>query len=315
MQTSVRPDGRTSPFVEPWRPTPRGVIGTTIVVAAIATVSIATFAVQRIWFTPQAVVENYFAALADRDATAAASYVGSSGTSIDGLLSSEAYVPPSGLKVLEMKSDDNQRVAKVRFKVGDTTAEGELRLSRKPELTAGMFRGWAISSDRPTLQLSGPTLTGVLVNGKPAPSPEVTTQIAVFPGRYVVSSGDNPLLESDPVTADVGFGDQEVMVEPRVKASANAAADGQIKAYLAACLKSAGDGCPIGGDDKTWKITKYPVIAVRLGEGGELFVETTTDGVVSVTGRGYGGVPYTDTRQFDVDGRVAVDQGKVVYIP
>ncbi len=228
----TQPSPPVSPFVEPWQASPRAKAIMAVVTAVVVVLCATTFAVQRIWLTPEAAVEGYFGALADRDATKAASYIRDSGTATSEIIAAEQYVPPTDLKI--DKIEDEKR-AKVSFRIGENTLTGEIPLHRKDKLTLGLFRGWAIDGDRPSIQIGTAATVALQVNGKPLPDDARESRLLeVFPGRYVVSVADNPLLESAPVTIDAAFGEHQATLDPKIKASAQAAVDAQIKAYLTA---------------------------------------------------------------------------------
>jgi hypothetical protein len=333
VETTER-DRTASPFVEPWQPTPRAVIITVVAITLVVLLGVTTFVVQRIWYTPESTVTGYFDALAARDADQASSYLhdGNSGSenaaaTASGILAAQTFVPPTGLKVdkIEDNSDDgDSRKAKVSYKIGDSKVTAEVSLSRSEELSLGLFRGWYISDSRPALAITTSSPVPVQVNGVTlATDSEQGPRTTVFPGRYVVGVADSPLVESDPVTVDVGFDDAEANLVPRIKATARSEVDKQVKAYLTGCLVAATKpehNCPfsIGYSEITspvWRIDKYPVLELKLGSDGEVVVESTTDGQATVTGKGYGGAPYADNTSFTISGVVTADQDKVVFTP
>jgi hypothetical protein len=307
-----------SPFVEPWAPTPRVKMITTLVVAVIVVLCAATFVVQRIWLTPESAVDGYFGALADRDVTKASSYIKDSGTSTSEIVGAEQYLPPTKLTIDEISKDGNDRTAKVSYFIGETKVSGEIPLHRKDKLTLGLFRGWGIDDGRPSIQISTAAPVDVQVNGKPLPEDaKESGLLEVFPGRYVVSVVDNPLLDSNPVTIDAGFGNSEAILEPKVKASAQSAADAQVKDYLKGCAAKPVDSCPFSSaaTRQVWKIDTYPKIQLRLDDSGAVTVETAADGKATVTGLGYGGYPITESSSFTVSGLVTVEQAKLKFQP
>ncbi|GAA1603383.1 zinc ribbon domain-containing protein [Kribbella sancticallisti] len=323
-----QPDRPVSPFVEPWQPTQRAVIITVVAVTLVILLSAMTFVVQRIWYTPESPVDGYFRALADRDADKASSYLtGDDSSATAAILTSEQYVAPTDLKVqgIEDDSDDGKRrTAKVSYAIGDTKKTGEVSLRRSEELSFGLFRGWSISESRPSLEITTSAPIAVQVNGATLEAdPEQSLRATVFPGRYVVDVADNPLLETDPVTVDVGFDDAEANLVTRIKETAQAEVDKQIKEYLKGCLVEATKpehNCPfsMGYSDITrpvWRIDKYPTIELKLGSRGQIVAESTADGQATLTGKGYGGTPYADSTPFDLSGGVTVEQGKVVFLP
>ncbi|TCO47799.1 hypothetical protein EV646_105356 [Kribbella antiqua] len=322
---TTQSDRPASPFVEPWEPSQRTIFVTAIVVALIASLSTANFVAQRIWFTPEAAVKGYYGALADRDAAKAASYLSNNDTTLAAaLISSDKYVPPSGLKVDSIREDDEDskgRSAQVDFSIGDTKATGSMSLRRSEDLSWGLFRGWDITGNRPALQISSSIPVDVQVNGQRVDLE--SGDLNVFPGRYVVQVADNPLVESDPVSVDAGFENVEVQLAPRIKSTIETEAQAQIKAYLKQCLTEATKpehSCPFsfGYSDITnpvWRIDTYPTVELELDSSGEgIVVHSNTEGEATVTGT-YDGAPYTDTDTFSVSGTITVDQGKVTFQP
>lgn len=322
MQT-MQPTRPASPFVEPWRPTPRGTLITAIVIAVVVVLSVVTVVVQRIWFTPDSVVNGYYAALADRDAQKALSYGGTGGTVDGSLITSDKYTPPTNFSVDEMKdSGKDGRTAKVSFVVAGKKMSGEINLHRKDKLSWGLFRGWELTGDRPAIEVSTPASVAVQVNGQTLNAEENGSRLEVFPGRYVVGLVDNPLVESDPVTVDAAFGDSTVEVTPRIKADAKAAVDTQVKAYLKNCLTAAtkpDTTCPFSvNPDVTrpvWRMDTYPTIALRIADDGSVVAESSTEGKATLTGVGYGGYPVNDPTTFRISGLVTVEQGAIKFQP
>jgi hypothetical protein len=318
VQTASPP---VSPFVTPWRATPRTTMITTVVIAVIVLISATTVVVQRFWFTPESVVNGYFTALANRDAKQALTYGGSTVSS--DLLSSDKYVPPTKLAVDDLKDDDKDgKTAKVSFLIGDKRQSGTVRLHHKSDLSWGLFRGWELAGDRPSIEVTTTAPVAVQVNGH-ALNPETDgSHLDVFPGRYVVDLADNPLVESDPVTIDAAFGNSTAELTPRIKTTAKTAVDKQINAYLTGCLTAAtkpDSNCPFSiNSDITrpvWRITTFPTVALRIADDGTVVAESTTQGKATLTGTGYGGYPVNDDTSFTVGGPVTVEQGAIKFTP
>ncbi|MEU4192818.1 hypothetical protein AB0E69_13025 [Kribbella sp. NPDC026611] len=321
MQT-MQPARPASPFVEPWKASPRTTLITALVIGVIVVISAASFVVQRLWFTPDSVVSGYFAALADRDAQQAQTYGGADVPA--GLISSDKYVPPSKVTIDKIDGKSDDRTAKVSFLIGDNKLSGEVKLQRKSELTWGLFRGWELTGDRPAIDITTTAPVAVQVNGQTVNAEEgdASRHLEVFPGRYVVGLADNPLIESDPVTIDAGFGDSTAELTPRIKADAKAEVDAQVKAYLKGCLTAAtkpDSKCPFSINyDVTrpaWRIDKYPAMELRLADDGNVVAESTTDGQATLTGLGYGGTPVNEPSSFTLAGTVTVEQGAIKFTP
>ena len=330
LETNER-DRTGSPFVEPWQPTQRAVIITAVAITLLVLLSATTFVVQRVWFTPESALSGYFGALADRDAEKALTYLtagDSSDTSIAaGIIGSQSYVPPTGLKVQGIKddSDDGEsRTETIGYSIGDSKYTAQVSLRHRKELSWGLFRSWRISDSRPTLQIASSTPLPVRVNGVSLPGQDgEELRTPLFPGRHVVDIADNPLLESDPVTIDIGFDDAELELVTRVKATAQQTEEQQVKDYLNGCAVATPDpeqNCPFSPNSSeltsvAWRIDKLPTIEVRQTPSGEIAVRTQEDGQATLTAKNYDGSPYTDSMSFSVQGSVILDQGKVVFQP
>jgi hypothetical protein len=303
-----------SPFVEPWRPSPRAKTLIAVVTAGVVVLSAATYVVQQVWLTPQATIEGYFGALADHDVAKAATYLKDSPTSTSDIVASDKYSPPAKLKVGKIEDDK----ANVTFLVGNKQVSGAIPLHRKDELTLGLFRGWGIDGDLPTIQISTAAPVDVQINGKPLPEDaKESRSLQVFPGQYVVSVVDNQLLESEPVTIDAAFGENEAALNPKVKESAQSAAEAQVKEYIQGCVTKNVESCPFTSSvtKPVWRIDSYPKIELHLSDDGAVTVETGTTGKATVTGTGYGGYPANESSNFTVSGRLIVEQGKLKFQP
>ncbi|MGZ0149500.1 hypothetical protein ACXJJ3_20720 [Kribbella sp. WER1] len=316
----TRPAG---PFVEPWKPTPRGTLIAALIIAVVVVLSAATVVVQRIWFTPESVVNGYYAALARRDAQKAATYSENGDATAGSLVGSEQYVPPTSLKVDKIEGKKDQRTAKVSFMIGDNKVSGEVGLRHKDTLTWGLFRGWELTGDRPSIDVNTPVPVGVQVNGQTLPATDGSSRhLEVLPGRYVVGLVDNPLLGGSPITVDAAFGNRTADLVPQIKATAKSAVDAQVKAYLKGCLTAAtraDSNCPFSiNSDVThpvWRLDTYPTIELRLADDGNVVAESSADGKVTLTGVGYGGYPVNDPTSFAVAGTVTVVQGAIKFTP
>ncbi|MER6796659.1 hypothetical protein ABT262_32540, partial [Amycolatopsis mediterranei] len=137
---------------------------------------------------------------------------------------------------------------------------------------------------------------------------------------------DNPLLEADQNVVDAALGATEVPLGVRVKASAQQAAQDQVKTYLDQCAgqKTAEPpNCPFRLAfysevvNVSWKITAYPEVELQQTQSGAVAVRTRTgsQGRVTVTGTQSGGTPYQDEQTFSVNGGIYPDQGRLVFAP
>ncbi|MEV6873727.1 zinc ribbon domain-containing protein [Amycolatopsis sp. NPDC051128] len=316
------------PFVRPWRPSRKAGMITVVVVSVLVVLGAGLFVVQKTVFTPEAALNGYFDALAERDAEAAASYLDGDGPS-GAMLRSPDYVPPTGLKIHGVEDDDDDsRSASISFLVDGHEKSGQVRLTRRKTHTWGVFRDWAISGLEPTLRITVSAAVPLRVDGETLATgrPGDAVEIAVFPGRHKVDVADNPLLEADQGVVDAALGMTEVPLGVRVKASAQQAAQDQVKNYLDQCAaqkRAEPPNCPFRLSafsevmDISWKITVYPTIELRQTPSGEIAVHTRTgsEGRVTVTGTQSGGTTYQDEQAFDVDGFLYPDQRGLVFSP
>ncbi|MBE8524316.1 zinc ribbon domain-containing protein [Amycolatopsis sp. H6(2020)] len=339
------------PFVRPWQPSRRAGLVTVVVVSVLVVLGAGLFVVQQTVFSPEAALTGYFDALADRDADAAASYVSSPPPRGD-MLRSPDYEPPTGLEIrnvtdlrmdfkhvkdikdpeLLKKAEDYEdlepKIASISFVVGGHEQSGEVWLTRRKSHTWGVFRDWTISDLRSTLRITTTTAVPLRVDGQTvaANGPRGEVEIPVFPGRHKVDVADNPLLEADQNVVDAALGATDVALDVRVKASAQQAAQDQVKTYLDQCATqqtAEPRNCPFRLPyysevvNVSWKIEAYPEVELRQTQSGEVAVRTRTgsQGRVTVTGTRSGGTPYQDDQTFSVSGSFYPDQGRLVFSP
>ncbi|MFC5688232.1 zinc ribbon domain-containing protein [Amycolatopsis mediterranei] len=316
------------PFVRPWQPSRKAGLVTAVVVSVLVVLGAGLFVVQKVVFTPEAALNGYFDALAERDAETAASYLAGDRLSGD-MLRSPDYQPPAGLKIHDVEDDgDDTKTASISFVVGGHEQSGKVQLTRRRTHTWGVFRDWAISDLRPTLRITTTTAVPVRVDGETLATSgqRDDVEIPVFPGRHKVDIADNPLLEADQNVVDAALGATEVPLGVRVKASAQQAAQDQVKTYLDQCAgqKTAEPpNCPFRLAfysevvNVSWKITAYPEVELQQTQSGAVAVRTRTgsQGRVTVTGTQSGGTPYQDEQTFSVNGGIYPDQGRLVFAP
>lgn len=278
-------------------------------------------------FRPQAAVDGYFSALADRDLAAAAKWLDPSARDavtgnqlLTELIRAEAYEPPADVKITSLDRDGDDAAAELSFTLGGAPTTGRIRLERNESATLGIFRGWHIVGgvgalvfvdDQPGLQLNGLAV--------PASSEDDHFTIAAMPGVYTATVPQSSLSQTPPVSVAVTPGFTEpvpVTVVPQLGPAAQDRANQAVKSYLDACAAQSVPepaGCPFelydsDAKDVVWKIDTYPTLVLELEDAGHARVTTASDGPgqFTVTWRGsdYFGETqsYTNNRTFTVRG-------------
>lgn len=311
------------------------------VVAVIAALGAGQWAVQARYFGPAAAVRAYFSALSEHDAGRAlrsmAPTPGERNAPLltAGALRGRGYTPPSGATVVRTSTYGGTGVARVRFRLGGRWHTMGVGLRRDHQLTGGLFHRWRVTGATGALAVAAEGATEVRVNGRSVTQThaELTPLITAeaFPGRYTVDLPDNPLLAAAPQQVDIDGGGSSgapnVALATRVKPSASAAVEQQVRAYLDGCAQStdpAPDGCPFSsyryGDigSPKWTIADYPEIAVALRDG-VVAVSTTTDGTATFTGTEedfFGGRErFSEDATVTVAGYARLENGQVRYVP
>ncbi|MGH3680830.1 MAG: hypothetical protein ACRDT2_11365 [Natronosporangium sp.] len=267
----------------------RGIAVTGAAIGLVLVLAAAILVVRAVFFAPDDLVRAYFAALADRDADRAWSMLaGDTAGPRQPLLAAAAiespgYRPPANVTIASLTRDEGDTVADVSFDVEGVRQQVSVGLDSGRR---GLLRRWEIDNGIFAVQLAGggvgaePSLAGVRA------VPDQTGAIRGFPGGYVVTLPDHPLLELPP--AVVVAGGAPVTVSPVVRDAAAAEIERQVHAYLDECLASGQlrpEGCQFSAGafgsfttyvDVSWSLIEYPTLGY----------EVTPDGSVHVSGRG-----------------------------
>ncbi|MDG4840554.1 M48 family metalloprotease [Micromonospora sp. WMMD967] len=290
--------------------------------------------VQWAFFRPQAAVEGFFAALADRDSEAALGHLSDQGagtdtTLLDRLLRGEGYQPPTDVEVSSLERDGDTATATVAYRLADARQTATLTLERDKESTAGLFHGWRLTGG-PIALNSSIADPGVRLNGVELPVATEGPPLVLLPGVYTATGPANALSETPNTTvvADPGQSAATLQLTPVLKPAAAEAVDAQVRAWLDECAKqtvTAPQGCPFryyGGSAQkvTWKILEYPKLALELTGPAAAQVTTPpeTRGRVQVSGTNtyFGGTsPFTDEDALTVTGVATADGDNVAFRP
>uniref|UniRef100_A8M556 DZANK-type domain-containing protein n=1 Tax=Salinispora arenicola (strain CNS-205) TaxID=391037 RepID=A8M556_SALAI len=317
---------------------------TGVALAVLLTGITGLYAVQSIVYTPERVVTGYFAALSERDAAAALSFLEEPRSEIPNrplelpmVPLTTSYQPPSGAKVTSIgglseaelegsppaENSDDWRSARVTYRVGDRTYRDVLYLHRQERKELGLFRDWLIYGGVNQLAVRNrPDSPGVLINGQAVPTREGYARARAFPGIHEVRLADDPLVEVEPVVLEVGLvRPDNVLLKPILRESARSEVESQVKAYLDECAESSDmspKGCPFSGPpfgtatNVRWTIDAYPKLDIRAIDG-ELTVRGWS-GRASVTWTGSGGRTHEYDNPFVVTGRATVIDGRVTFL-
>lgn len=294
--------------------------------------------VQWAFFRPQAAIDGYFSALADRDVAAAAKWLApetrnqvAGDQTLTELVKSDAYQPITDVTVTALERDGDQATAQLSFMLDGVPRTGSIGLRRNESTTLGIFRGWhvidgvgalAITDDQPGLRING-----VVV---PVPSEDAIVITAV-PGVYSATVPQNPLSQTPPASIVVTPGVTQpvaVTVSPQLGPTAYELADAAVKRYLDSCAEQrvpAPADCPFslygGGQNVTWRIDTYPTLEIELVHAGLARVTTASDrrGQVTVSWREtdfFGDVrDYTKEVEFAVRGTLTTDGEALSFQP
>ncbi|MEU4401486.1 M48 family metalloprotease [Micromonospora orduensis] len=290
--------------------------------------------VQWAFFRPQAAVDGYFSALADRDSDAALDFLtDQSGVSdrrlLAELLRGEGYQPPTDVKISKLEREDDTATATVAYRLGDVRQTASLTLRRDDDTTVGLFHGWRLSGGLIPLDapVAGP---GVRLNGVEVPVAAEGPSLALLPGTYTATGPTNALSETPKETVVVGAGQGGASLElaPVLKPAAVEAVEARVREWLDECAKqtvAAPQGCPFryyGGSAQkvTWKILEYPKLVVELTGPTTAQVGTPyeTQGKVQVSGTStyFGGSsPFTEEDGFTVAGIATADGDAIAFRP
>ncbi|MGW5560004.1 M48 family metalloprotease [Micromonospora sp. NPDC003944] len=307
-------------------------VGALTLVACLGTSGLGV--VQWAFFRPQAAVDGYFSALADRDSEAALDHLTDQGNGTDRdllakLLRGKGYQPPTDVEISSLERDGDTATATVAYRLGDVRQTSTLTLRRKDETTAGLFHGWRVSGG-PTPLNASIADPGVRLNGVELPVATEGPPLVLLPGGYTATGPSSALSETPNSTVLVGAGDGAATLQlaPVLKPQAIEAVEARVRAWLDECAKqtvAAPPGCPFryyGGTAQkvTWKILEYPKVAVELTSPSTARVSTPveTQGRVQVSGTTtYFGSssPFTDDNALTVTGVATADGDTVTFQP
>lgn len=307
-------------------------VGALTLVACLGTSGLGV--VQWAFFRPQAAIDGYFAALADRDSDAALGYLTDQGSGADTkllaqLLRGKGYQPPTDVKISSLERDGDSATATVAYRLGDARETTTLTLRREDETTAGLFHGWRLSG-APTQLNAAIADPGVRLNGVELPVATEGPPVVLLPGGYSATGPSSALSETPSATVLVGPGETAAVLQlaPVLKPAAIEAVEARVRAWLDECAKqtvAAPPGCPFryyGGSIQkiTWKILEYPKLAVELTgpASAQVSTPTETQGRVEASGTTtyFGGSsPFKDDNAFTVAGVATADGDNVTFRP
>ncbi|MET7376928.1 M48 family metalloprotease [Micromonospora arida] len=307
-------------------------VGALTLIACLGTSGLGV--VQWAFFRPQAAVDGYFSALADRDSEAALAHLTDQGNGTDRdllakLLRGKGYQPPTDVEISSLERDGDTATATVAYRLGDARQSSTLTLRREDETTAGLFHGWRLSGG-PTPLNTSIADPGVRLNGVELPVATEGAPLVLLPGGYTATGPSSALSETPGATVLVGPGETAATLQlaPVLKPAAIEAVEARVRAWLDECAKqtvAAPPGCPFryyGGTTQkvTWKILEYPKVAVELTGPASARVSTPleTQGRVQVSGTTtYFGSssPFTDDDALTVTGVATADGDDVTFRP
>jgi hypothetical protein len=304
-----------------------------VTVAALVALLVVPVIVDRIFFTPEATVHDFFGALAHRDVAAALRAVddprvGDEPLLRSAVLRSHDYVPPTDLRIERIDTGRDPALAAVSFRVGQRRLTASLGMARERHKT---FNRWHLEG-LPQVAISAMGVTELSVNGvrmktdaPAAPDGPRVIQASVLPGGYALGVPDNPVVQAVPQELYVGDGGQATL-QASVKAGAEAQVDTQVRAYIDRCAQSTDaspDGCPFSvfllgtPTSLKWKITKYPRITVEITPAGP-YVRTGDEGSATASGvaKDFSTTEhFSESDTFSVSGPVDVSGGGVKWTP
>ncbi|MEU8185226.1 M48 family metalloprotease [Micromonospora sp. NPDC049047] len=307
-------------------------VGALLLAACVGTGGLGV--VQWAFFRPQATIDGYFSALADRDSDAALGFlnypIGDADRKLLGqLLRGEGYRPPTDIDITKLERNGDRADATVTYRLAGERRTAGVTLHRADEATAGLFHGWRLSGGLTSLDtpFAGP---GAQLNGVALPGAADGPAVLLLPGEYAATGPASALSETPGETVAVGpeQGSATLQLAPVLKPAAGEAVQAQVRAWLDECAKqtvAAPPGCPFryyGGSAQkvTWKILEYPQITVELTDPASARVATpnATQGKVQVSGTNtyFGGdSPFTDEDEFTVTGTATADGDTVTFRP
>lgn len=331
---------RSDVFVQ-YRPDRRRWLVGGAVLAVIVLSFAALYAVRLTVYSPEAVIEKYFDALADRDADAALAVIAPEQTAggardllTDAVLAADGYRPPADPQIGEVSVDGRRATAEVSFTLGDERQTASVRLRRVDGFADTVLHRWRLVGG--VQQLYFREAPGeVSVNGVRVPAYELDgpRTLPVLWGGYEVGvPGDDPLWDPRTTTALAGpAGTAEVTVPLAARPEVREEVERQVRAVLDACAASTEllpPGCPFGNarvataEDVGWRIASYPELDMSAAPDGfgqvTMVAASTSDGVAVVTGiqLAFGDEhPFTTEVPFPVSGTVTVRDGEVAFEP
>lgn len=333
--TAVRPEDVFVQYRPGWRRW-RVLAGLAAALVVLTVLNTARDAVS----SPEAAIDAYFQALADRDAPAALRAAG--GDAADGLdrtllhsgvLATGDYLPPDDVSVREVEVQGERATATVAFTIGDQPYSASLELRRDNAGGGNLFSGWQVTNGIGQLWFSE-IPAELLVNGERvwAHSPGERWSVPALFGGYRVGLPDDPLWESQEVRVVVGADPARVVELPMVvRANVRAEVEQQVVAALDACAAIAEvrpPGCPfrvpgiVGATEVDWEITRYPELGLTAAPDGfgqtQLVVGTIEAGQASVSGTQEwfsSERPFDAEVTFQVAGVVTYQDGGIVFDP
>ncbi|WP_196222483.1 M48 family metalloprotease [Micromonospora sp. CP22] len=289
-------------------------------------------------FRPEAAVNGYFSALADRDVDDLAGWLSPeieatvrNDTLLAELIKSTDYQPPKNVDIRDIERDDDLATAKVSFDLGEIPVETEVMLRRDEDSTLGVFKGWHVLGGVFALTVAADQ-EGLMINGVSVPTSPQEQTVRSVPGMYVVTAASNPLSEVAPqyLTVLPGYMSETlIQAIPELKPAAHDTIQAQVRAYLDECARqtvAAPQGCPFrlsgysSAENITWKIISYPEPQIEILGPTAARLSTPYEGQgqaeVSGTYESYFGKDeFTERRSITVTGVVTVTGDELTFQP
>jgi hypothetical protein len=261
-------------------------VGTSAVLAAIA-----LFAGYRLvaaqFFTPEAVIQDWYDALGDRDASAAIALLKTPPLKSEQTLMVDAVITsiprPSGIK----QSWNEDGSAGVNAEFDDDAYDTTWTLHRSGH-RLGIFPRWKIDASPALLTVDrnqGSSSSALTINGV-----KVETGVyPVFPGKYEAKlAAGGPWGATSDSTTTNGTEDSSVSLSADIASGAREAASQAVNQYLDDCAEAAttldDTDCPFDSysyydqvSDVKWSITEYPDVEVTVDSSGQLAVSSDYD--------------------------------------
>ena len=326
--TALEPvDPRALPPLLPTQPSRAALFTALGIVLLLVGVSVPVLVIRAVFFGPDDVVRGYFNALAARRADAAWATLEMDGAARAGnpllggaALRDAGYLPPSNATIEKLTVDNADATALVRFEAGGSSQVVELRVHRGR--ARNVFERWHIENGLLPLELALPDAGQFRVGGALVDPRQLGSGgLSVFPGAYVVTLPDNPLLRADPVTVVAGLPPRTAL-QPQVQPSAQQEIERQVKAAIDKCAASTQrqpPNCPFAAssgfeEPVRWTVLAYPTLRTQLVEGGQVYVDSVNAGTVRITG-GPGSYYSPSTYSYRISGPVAVNGEFITFTP